>query len=286
MAALNITITEMRRAEDGRRKQGRTFEALNAGQAVYYDPDLRAWGKASAVSTLRASGVETEIGIALGSALQAYAHIQVQLDGDITLGASANVAVGTIYTLGTVAGSIYPSSDTKITHARTILGVGAADGILRLDPYASGIVPGSVLNDSLVKWCFATQRTDNTALVSPIIDRLGYDEVTFFILTGTIADVDATFTTLLEHGDNAALADAAAVPDGEMISQDGTAPETAASFTFADDGEVRKLGYSSTAPKRYLRLTVTPALNTGAADIACFCVLGAAASTPVTQTAA
>jgi len=261
MAALNITIAEMRRDDDGPHELGRTFEALNAGQAVYYDADRRAWGKASAVSTLLASGVDTKLGLALSSALQANASIEIQREGNVVLGASANVGVGTIYILGAVAGSIYPTSDVKITHGRTILGVGAPAGVLRFSPYASGIFPASVLNDSLYKWCFAGQVTDNTPFVSPILDRLGYEEVTFFLMTGTIADADVTFTVLLEHGDAANFSDAAAVPDGEMVSQASGAPETDAAFNFGDDNEVRKLGYKSTAPKRYLRLTVTPAAN-------------------------
>lgn len=35
--------------------------------------------------------------------------------------------------------------------------------------------------------------TDNTAQISQIIDRQGYDALTFVIATGSIADADATF---------------------------------------------------------------------------------------------
>ena len=38
----------------------------------------------------------------------------------------------------------------------------------------------------------------------------------FLILTGALADADATFTTLVEHGDAADLSDAAAVPDTQL----------------------------------------------------------------------
>jgi hypothetical protein len=104
--------------------------------------------------------------------------------------------------------------------------------------------------------------TDTTAIVSSIIDCLGYDAVSLVIVTGTNADADATATVLLEEGDASNLSDAAAVADADMVSMtNGTAPETAAAFTFADDGETRCIGYIGN--KRYIRLTVTPVGNTG-----------------------
>lgn len=109
--------------------------------------------------------------------------------------------------------------------------------------------------------------SDNTALVSGIVDRKGfYGGPTFLIAAGTIADADATFTVLVEHGDAANLSDAAAVPDADLI---GT--EALAGFTFADDGEPRKIGYKGS--KRYVRCTVTPANNASAAPLAIVPVL-------------
>jgi len=108
----------------------------------------------------------------------------------------------------------------------------------------------------------AAATTDNTAWVSSIIDCQGYDEVTLAVVSGTFSDADATVVALLEEGDASNLSDAAAVADADMVSQvPGTAPETAAAFTFADDGETRCIGYLGT--KRYIRLTLTPAANTG-----------------------
>lgn len=117
--------------------------------------------------------------------------------------------------------------------------------------------------------------TDNTAQVSQIIDRAGFEMVMFVIAAGNLADADATFTTLLEHGDASNLSDAAAVPDSQL-----TGTEAAASFTFADDNGVRKLGY--VGPKRYLRLTITPANNTGAAIFAALALLSEARYWPAT----
>lgn len=105
----------------------------------------------------------------------------------------------------------------------------------------------------------AAAGTDNTAYVSQIVDRLGYGSCEFVILTGANTDADATFTVLFEDGDAANLSDAAAVADANLL---GT--EALASFTYADDNKVFKIGYAG--PKRYCRVTITPA-NNGAGDI-------------------
>jgi len=108
---------------------------------------------------------------------------------------------------------------------------------------------------------------DTTAQVGQIIDRRGFDSLTYVIATGSIADADATFTVLLEEGDNSALSDAAAVADADLI---GT--EVLAAFQFDDDNEVRKLGYIGN--KRYTRLTITPVANASAALLSAVAVLG------------
>jgi hypothetical protein len=109
--------------------------------------------------------------------------------------------------------------------------------------------------------------TDNTALVSQIVDTAGYESLTWIIQTGTLADADATFAVTMHHGDASDLSDAAAVTSDDLI---GTL--ALASFTFADDNKQRKLGYKGT--KRYVRLTITPSNNTGDAPIAVAAILG------------
>ena len=106
-----------------------------------------------------------------------------------------------------------------------------------------------------------------TALVGQIIDKKGFESLTYVIATGSIADADATFTVLLEEGDNSALSDAAAVADADLL---GT--EVLAAFQFDDDNETRKLGYIGS--KRYTRLTITPVANASAAVIAAVAILG------------
>lgn len=94
----------------------------------------------------------------------------------------------------------------------------------------------------------------NTAVQSQIIDTQGYDSLTFVIATGNLADSDATFAVSLEHGDAADLSDATPVPADDLV---GTT--AAASFTFANDDSVRKIGYRGS--KRYVRLVITPSNN-------------------------
>lgn len=102
---------------------------------------------------------------------------------------------------------------------------------------------------------------DNTAQVSQIFDTRGMMGIALIIALGSIADADATFTVLVEEGDESDLSDATAVADADLI---GT--EALAGFQFDDDNELRKIGYNGS--KRYLRATITPANNASAALIA------------------
>lgn len=114
---------------------------------------------------------------------------------------------------------------------------------------------------------------DNTAQVSQIIDRQGFDSLVFGIAIGSVADADATFTVLVEDGNDSGLSDAAAVADSEL---NGT--EAAAGFQFDSDNETRKIGYNGI--KRYVRLTITPANNASAALLSAVAILGNASLQP------
>lgn len=96
--------------------------------------------------------------------------------------------------------------------------------------------------------------TDDTAQVSTVADVKGFGSCMLAIITGTNADADATFALLIEDSDDNSTF--AAVADEYL---NGT--EALGSFTFADDGEPRKVGY--TGIKRYVRATLTPTGNTG-----------------------
>jgi hypothetical protein len=117
-------------------------------------------------------------------------------------------------------------------------------------------------------------RTDNTAIVSAIIDTAGYESVELALVTGANTDTNATFAVLVEDGDNSGLSDNAAVADTFLL---GT--EAGAGFTFADDGECRKIGY--VGGKRYVRMIVTPSGNdSGNIFLAGVAVLGNPRSAP------
>jgi hypothetical protein len=115
--------------------------------------------------------------------------------------------------------------------------------------------------------------TDNTAQVGAIIDGANHRGLVYAIRVGTLADADATFTVLLEEGDASNLSDAAAVADADMV---GT--ESGVAFTFTNDDEVRSLGYIGS--KRYTRMTITPAANSGAATFAVVAITAAHRKSP------
>lgn len=123
---------------------------------------------------------------------------------------------------------------------------------------------------------------DNTAQVGQIIDRQGFEKLTYVLGLGSIADADATFAALLEESNDSGMAGATTVADADMVSETvGVAPLTAASFQFDSDNAVRKVGYKGN--KRYTRLTITPAANTGAAVFGALAILEGAANQPVVQ---
>ena len=97
--------------------------------------------------------------------------------------------------------------------------------------------------------------TDNTPFVSAILDTAGFVSAVFVGIFGTNADADATFTVLVEDGNVSNLSDNAAVADEHLVGVE------AMSLDFADDNKVFKIGY--VGPKRYVRVTITPANNTG-----------------------
>jgi hypothetical protein len=114
-----------------------------------------------------------------------------------------------------------------------------------------------------------------TPLVGAIIDRLGFESLTYAIVTGDLTDANATYSVLLEESDAANMDGANAVADADLI---GT--EAAAGFTYANDGVVRELGYVGN--KRYTRLTITPAgADDGDSPIAVVAILGNANNRPV-----
>lgn len=110
----------------------------------------------------------------------------------------------------------------------------------------------------------ASAQTDNTAIVSAIVDMRGHKALEWVIATGTLADADVTVAATIEHGDAANLSDAAAAPTDCLI---GTL--AAAGFRYDDDSAIKKIGVvpHKGAGKRYWRLTLTPSANSGALPV-------------------
>lgn len=131
-----------------------------------------------------------------------------------------------------------------------------------------------MFNQVTPKRCISPQSVaDNTALVGEIIDRKGFESLTYLIATGSVGDAGAEFTALLEESDDSGMSGATAVANADLL---GT--EALASFIQTDDNKCFKLGYLGT--KRYTRLTITPTNNATAALIGAIALLGDPASAP------
>lgn len=107
--------------------------------------------------------------------------------------------------------------------------------------------------------------TDNTAFVSQVCDTINFGTCEFIGIAGSIADADVTFTVLVE--DSADNSTFAAVDDAFLLGVEASTITSGASAGdgaapgFADDNKVFKIGYCG--PKRYVRVTITPASNSG-----------------------
>lgn len=114
----------------------------------------------------------------------------------------------------------------------------------------------------------------NTAMVGAIIDRQGYGSLEFAATLGTVTTGGTAYTFLMEDGDVANLSDNATVVAPNLM---GTL--AAASFIDSEINTTKKVGYIGN--KRYVRVTMTPAGNTGASTMSVIAIQGAAALEPV-----
>lgn len=101
----------------------------------------------------------------------------------------------------------------------------------------------------------AAATTDNTAFVSEIVDTANFGSCEFIGIFGSVADADVTFTVLVEDGNQSNLSDNAAVADEHLLGVE------AMSLRYDSDNKTFKIGYIG--PKRYVRVTITPANNSG-----------------------
>jgi len=121
--------------------------------------------------------------------------------------------------------------------------------------------------------------TDNTAYTSVIIDTQGLDSLLLAWTMGTLTDADFTSTVAVNHGNDPALADGAAVAAADLLGTlAGCAPDHTSS------GKTFKIGYAGN--KRYVQVVITPASNTGNIFLAGVAIQGMPRSLPQSAQAA
>lgn len=117
--------------------------------------------------------------------------------------------------------------------------------------------------------------TNNTPPTEIEVDRLGYHGLTFAVLLGTLADADATFTATLTESDTSGSGYTSVAADDIVYGSETT-------WDYTADGVCKKIGYNGN--KRYVKLTITPANNTGNAPIAAIAILSNANHNPAGST--
>lgn len=106
--------------------------------------------------------------------------------------------------------------------------------------------------------------TDDTDVTSEEVDRAGCHTVTLILATGTLSDSNAVFSVKVEDSDTSGSGFAAV--STSLLQASSTLDATPESgfqyaFDFADDNVQFKIHYLGN--KRYLKVTVSPANNTG-----------------------
>lgn len=113
-------------------------------------------------------------------------------------------------------------------------------------------------------------------IVGEIIDRQGFDSLTFALMTDDIAVGSLVAQLLIEESDDSAFSSSNEVADGDLL---GTEDETAIDEN--DDSVVKRIGY--VGGKRYVRATLVVDTNAGSDVVACAAILGHAHHSPVAQ---
>lgn len=119
-----------------------------------------------------------------------------------------------------------------------------------------------------------TATTGNTAISGTAIDRQGFSSVEFVASLGTITTAGTKYAIEVQESDTTTPGDFTAVADVDLLG-------TEADVGFDGDtetGKSKKIGYIGI--KRYVRVKVTPAGNTGASTFGVVAVLGHPNLTP------
>lgn len=122
---------------------------------------------------------------------------------------------------------------------------------------------------------FAPQAMSSTTdITGEIIDRQGYDSVTFVLLTDGISASSLAAQLLIQEDDDSAMGSAASVDDADLV---GLESDTA--ITQSTDKAALKVGYRGN--KRYVRAKLDISSNNGTDVVACVAILGHPAAAPV-----
>jgi hypothetical protein len=106
---------------------------------------------------------------------------------------------------------------------------------------------------------------NNTPVVGAIIDKLGYDSLTYVIQTGAMVTGGATYKITMEEGNAANLSDTSAVGVNDIIG------DLTPNFAGAAANSVFKIAY--VGAKRYTRITITPTGNAAATNFSAVAVM-------------
>lgn len=137
MAALSITVAEVQPGTTGAEFfDGIAGATITAGQLCYLDAATNTVKLADSDASAATAQIR---GIACHGSLSGQ-PIRLQTAGDFTVGATAAPAVGVIYALGTVAGTIVPTADLANPARVSILGTGKSTGVIALKIVNTGIV--------------------------------------------------------------------------------------------------------------------------------------------------
>lgn len=111
-----------------------------------------------------------------------------------------------------------------------------------------------------------------TLIVGEIIDTLDYESLEYIVQVGTLTT--GTVSLIIEEGDDAALADAAAVSADNTLG-------ALTGFAVTDDNTTKRVG--SIGKKRYQRLSLQPAGTVSIDFLGAIAVLGNPKTAPVAQ---
>ena len=99
---------------------------------------------------------------------------------------------------------------------------------------------------------------NNDLITSRIVDIQGYQGLAIIVGLGSVADTNATFTVKVQDSDTETGSDFEDVALAQLILKENFPLD----FNYDDDNRISAIGYNGW--KRYVRVTIQPAGNSGA----------------------